>query len=129
MSQMHGTNLHGHFGPLYLFQVSKNDDEKRCSRNNLALVSITEYQKVIYMWLLRSLIVGNVLLRHHRCQNSNILMKRISNFSCSTSANIFTIILWNLYQGVFREESRIAHKFLFLYESIYSMTNEKFLYL
>ena len=22
--------LHGHFGPVYLLQVSRNDDEKRC---------------------------------------------------------------------------------------------------
>ena len=22
--------LHGHFGPVYVLQVSKNDDEKRC---------------------------------------------------------------------------------------------------
>ena len=31
--------LHGHFGTVYLLQVSKNDDEKRASKNNLALVS------------------------------------------------------------------------------------------
>ena len=29
--------LHDHFGPENLLQVSKHDDEKRCSRNNLAL--------------------------------------------------------------------------------------------
>ena len=30
MSKMDGNRLLGHFGPVYLLQVSKNDDEKHC---------------------------------------------------------------------------------------------------
>ena len=58
------------------------------------------------MWLLRSWIVRNVLLRQPRCQNSNILMKRISNFSCSTSAANISTIVGNLYQEVLKKESQ-----------------------
>ena len=36
--------LHGHFGPVYLLQVSKNDDEKQCFlKNNLALSDFFQY--------------------------------------------------------------------------------------
>ena len=32
--------LHGHFEPVYLLQVSKNDDKNLASWNNLALVLV-----------------------------------------------------------------------------------------
>ena len=37
-------------------------------------------------------------------------MKRVSNFSCSTSAANISIIIGNLYQEVLKEESRKVHK-------------------
>ena len=68
--------------------------------------NVTNMKRIIYMWLLRSWIVWNVMLRHPRCQNSNILMKRISNFSCSTSAANISTIVGNLYQKVLKKESQ-----------------------
>ena len=68
--------------------------------------NVTNMKRIIYMWLLRSWIVRNVLLRQPRCQNSNILMKWISNFSCSTSAANISTIVGNLYQKVLKKESQ-----------------------
>ena len=44
--------VHGHFWPVYLLQVSKNEDEKHCFLNDLVLVyialSIYNFEWIIF---------------------------------------------------------------------------------
>ena len=64
--------LLGHFGPVYLLQVSKNDDEEHCFLSNLALAYINyivyqQFKMFLNSWLesLSALILVKVLTHSH----------------------------------------------------------------